>query len=596
MDHADKKSGEGLAHPSAASHTAPANAPTVAPAAASGFDDHTAQNALQQPQAAASTLPLIPVAIGAPAHAQHAAAGLQVGENLRARVLNVSSASRKRPWEHLYECMKDMNLPPAVPLRKQIHAEEFPLTALPITLQAAIDEVEYATQAPTALIAASALTAISVACQSLVSVERDEGLRGPASLYFLTIAASGERKTTVDKFFSKAITEWEREQAEAAKPLIAEYRAAEGNWIATGEGIRAAIKKAAANLSPDHNAAQALIQHEANKPVEPRVPSVLRMDDTPEALAAALMRWPVAAIMSSEAGIIFGAHGMNPESVMRNMGQLNIFWDGGHLKRDRTTTKSIDVEGMRVTVGLQVQPATLETFMDKQGTLARGTGFLARFLVSHPESTQGTRYYREPKPGYPALEKFNARCKALLNMAANVDADGKLTTTYLTLTPEAKSVWIGFHDSVEEELRSSGDYEDIQDVASKAADNAARLAACLHVFCEPKDGSCIGAESMRAATAVIRWYLEEARRFACETALPQVVRDAEKLEKWIVEKSKEGTVLVKTGSMSQIAPVREKLRRDAALDLLEEHHRIFRVNVKQRKEVCLTADVLWEYR
>ena len=78
MYQADKKSGEGLAHPSAASQTAPTNAPTVAPAAASGFDAHTAQNALQQSHVAASPLPLHPVANGAPAHAQHAAQAMGV--------------------------------------------------------------------------------------------------------------------------------------------------------------------------------------------------------------------------------------------------------------------------------------------------------------------------------------------------------------------------------------------------------------------------------------------------------------------------------------------------------------------------------------
>ncbi len=76
MDHAEKKR-QGLAHP-AASHTTPANAPTVAPAAASGFDAHTAQNALQQPHAAASTLPPPPVANGAPAHVQHAVKAMGV--------------------------------------------------------------------------------------------------------------------------------------------------------------------------------------------------------------------------------------------------------------------------------------------------------------------------------------------------------------------------------------------------------------------------------------------------------------------------------------------------------------------------------------
>lgn len=96
MDHADKKSGEGLAHPSAASHTTPTNAPTVAPAAASGFDANTAQNALQQLQTAASNLPLPPVANGAPAHVQHAAWGC-IPPQLRDRPQWCVAGTDKRP-------------------------------------------------------------------------------------------------------------------------------------------------------------------------------------------------------------------------------------------------------------------------------------------------------------------------------------------------------------------------------------------------------------------------------------------------------------------------------------------------------------------
>lgn len=72
MHHAKNKGSQGLTTPTALA-TAPFNTSTVAPAAAPGFDDHTAQNALQQPQTAASTLPPPPVANGAPVHGQHAA-------------------------------------------------------------------------------------------------------------------------------------------------------------------------------------------------------------------------------------------------------------------------------------------------------------------------------------------------------------------------------------------------------------------------------------------------------------------------------------------------------------------------------------------
>lgn len=88
----------------------------------------------------------------------------------------------------------------------------FPLDALPPTLQAAVKEVMLAVEAPAALIASSALAAASLATQTEFNVERDVGLDGPISLYFITIAESGERKSAVDRLFFKAAREFENAQ------------------------------------------------------------------------------------------------------------------------------------------------------------------------------------------------------------------------------------------------------------------------------------------------------------------------------------------------------------------------------------------------
>ncbi|MBL8448575.1 MAG: DUF3987 domain-containing protein [Dechloromonas sp.] len=485
-----------------------------------------------------------------------------------------------------------------VPLRAEIEALPYPLEVLPPLIRDAIAEVEQFIQAPTALIAASALSAVSATVQGLVSVERGASLRGPASLFFLTLAVSGERKSSADKYFTRAIHEWEAQQAEAAKPALAAYRAASTEWQCTEEGYKQAIKQSAKGGMPDKYVAEQLKQLELDRPLEPRIPTILRMDDTPEALGVALTRWPVAAVLSNEAGIIFGAHGMNPESVMRNMAGLNVCWDGGHLRRDRTSTQSINVEGMRVTMGLMVQPDTLQSFLSRQGALARGIGFLARFLVAHPDSTQGTRFYREQTPGEPALSAFNARAKQLLDIRAQVDAEGRLETTYLPLSPEAKEIWIQFHDVVEEELGRGREYYDVQDVASKAADNAARLAACLHAFCDHTHSiSSIGKESMEAGTKLMRWYLHEALRFCRQLAVPDSLRKAERLEEWLVMKLYSGMTLVPTREVKQFAP--SELRGAAgaeAFAVLEDHNRAKLITQGQKKFYCLNPEVANEYR
>ena len=81
---------------------------------------------------------------------------------------------------------------------------------------------------------------------------------------------------------------------------------------------------------------------------------------------------------------MFGAHGMGKESLMRNLSLLNILWDGGRLSVGRRTSESFTVSNARLTVALQVQGATLSTFFEQSKGLARGSGFLARFLMGLP--------------------------------------------------------------------------------------------------------------------------------------------------------------------------------------------------------------------
>jgi hypothetical protein len=475
------------------------------------------------------------------------------------------------------------------PLRKAEKPEPYPIDAFPPIIRDAIEEVANFTQAPVAMVAASALTAISIAVQGRYSVERNNQLRGPASLYLLTVGESGERKTTVDGHFTKAIRQWEADRKLAMAPEETAYRANLEAWEEIGKGIKAQLRKSSPGTRLD-SIRNPLVQHELEKPQPPRIPSLLRMDDTPEALALALEKYPVAAVVSAEAGIIFGAHGMNPDSVMRNLSQANVFWEGGHMRRDRSSAQSINIEGMRVTMGLQVQPLVLENFMTKTGSLARGIGYLARFLFAQPESTQGSRFYREPPEGTPALNAFNNRVRFLLDLPIEFDVAGRLIPHYMQLTADAKAQWVQFHDSVEEELSVGRDYFEVRDVASKAADNAARLACCLEVFGDLNGASGITAQTMRDAMRLMNWYMDEAVRFGKLHAVPEVMRHAEAVESFLADHMhKHKRLEVPTRDILVYGPnaVRNKAARDAALEVLMAHNRVVVVRIGRSDAVIL---------
>jgi len=474
--------------------------------------------------------------------------------------------------------------PEPVPLMASIEPEQYPLEALPQTIREAVQEVQAFAQAPVAMVATSALSALSMAAQALFDVKRAEKLQGPIGIYTLIVADSGERKTTIDDFFLPAIRKWERDQAEIMRPQVERHQADMDAWAAEREGILAKIKEAGKGSKPTDALRRTLAELQAAKPVPPRVPRLIYSDVTPEELGYQMaMRWPSAAISSSEGGTVLGGHGMTGDSAMRNMARLNDLWSGQVIQSDRRTSESWVARGARLTVGLQVQESTLRNFFDKSAGLARGTGFLARFLVAWPRSTQGTRLFKEPPNQWPKLAGFHGHIERILSIPVAMDDDGALTPGVIPLGAKAKALWVEYHNEVETRLALGGDYADVRDVASKSADNAARLAALFHIF-EHGGGGAIGPDEMASGCMVAAWHLEESRRFFGELALPKEISDAVRVIQFAKEYCRcQHTGEVSTRTLQQLGPVRDKARLSAALLVLKEHHHIRLLTEGKRK-------------
>jgi putative DNA primase/helicase len=446
-------------------------------------------------------------------------------------VTNVTALNRRDNSGNTTEEISDIEImPEPQPLTTKIDPVPYPIDALPYEIQCAVNEVHAFVKAPIPLVASSAISALSCVGQAHINIKRAEKLESPSSIYLLVIADSGERKTTVDSFFTKAIRDYQSEQAEAAKPEINRYEAELSAWNAERDGIITAIKGAGRSGKSTENLKSNLVEIQNSKPEPPRVPYLLLGDETPENLALRLAKeWPSRGVISSEAGLVLGSHGMGKDSIMRNLSLYNILWDGGTLEIGRKTSESFSVNGARLTVGLQIQEGTLRKFFEQSGDLARGTGFLARFLIAWPESTQGTRMYEDPPEHWPSLTAFNKRVREILEYDVPIH-DGKLIPATLTLTSEAKKAWIEFHDTIEKELASGKELHDVRDVASKAGDNAARLAALFHVFNNGIEGQ-IDLDSFESASRIVAWHLHESRRFFGELALPIELADAARLDR-----------------------------------------------------------------
>ncbi len=121
--------------------------------------------------------------------------------------------------------------PPVIP------AAEYPLAALgPILAPAAI-AVSSMMQVPPALAAQSVLATAFLTAQGYANVVLPFGQTRPLSLFFVTIAQSGDRKSSADREALRPIEDRAAAQRDAYQEEVTRWRAAWAAWNATKKNI-----------------------------------------------------------------------------------------------------------------------------------------------------------------------------------------------------------------------------------------------------------------------------------------------------------------------------------------------------------------------
>lgn len=466
----------------------------------------------------------------------------------------------------------------------------YPLDALSPTMRAAVAAYQQFGQQPIPLIASSALSVAALSTQGLVNIGRDKNLIGPISLNLAVIAESGERKTSADKRMKRGAQQWQQDYRDRHVAEVAEADSRLAAWQAQRDGILAKIKSVSGAKPKEDgfgitDLQAAIIDLDAHRPGRKVMPTLFYEDVTPEALAHEMAAgWPSAALWSDEGALVIGSHGMSDDSVLRYFGLLNRFWDGNSFERFRATSKSFAVTGRRLTCSLMMQHIVLCRLIGAAGGLARGVGFLARFLLAWPYSTMGQRAYREGDLGGPALAKWDARIEDLLSTPLPADPRTMvLDPPTLFLSDKARACWIDFHNDAERELDRLGQFGDVADFAAKAAENAARIAAILWVI-ENGLGGEIDAATMQAAAAIASWHLHEAKRIVGATEVPQAVADATLLVEWMQKRSR-WRISPRDVLHEGPSRLRSKARRDAAAKVLIQTSHLF--------ELATPSGTLW---
>lgn len=433
-------------------------------------------------------------------------------------------------------------------------------------LAPAVEAVQGMTQAPVAIPAASALAVASLAVQGFADVETLGGTR-PTSLYVLTIARSGERKSACDAPLMAALRAHEREQAEAYRDDLRAWENQYALWEGERKKILGETKKA---KGEKRTAAQADLEKLGHPPLAPVLPDRTVTEPTFEGLTRLFAHGqPSLGIFSDEAGQFLGGHAMNSDNRQKTLAALNDCWQGNPIRRTRGGDGHITLYGRRLAMHLMVQPTVARAFM--ADPLAADTGFLPRFLMCEPPSAIGTRMQANARRDDLALASFAARLRDILESPLPMDPETReLQPRILPLTPEARALLVAFADAIEGAQAPGGDLAHITGTASKAAEQAARIAGVLTLW-RDLHAPAVEGRDMADAIYLAQFYLTEASRLASAATISAEIDRAEALRRWLLEGWPEADVLVRDVVRLGPNPLRESPKARAALGILEKH-------------------------
>jgi hypothetical protein len=380
----------------------------------------------------------------------------------------------------------------------------------------------------------------------------------PVAVYALTIAQSGERKSSCDAPLMAALREHERAQAEALRDASTAWKNEQALWKGERERILADAKKGKGEARTSAQVDLAALGAEPSPP-----PSADRVVSEPtyEGLTRLFSEGnPALGIFSDEGGQFLGGFAMGKENRQKTLAALNDLWQGNPIRRTRQADGSFTLYGRRLAIHLMAQPGVVRDFMADPKTA--DTGFLARFLICEPPSTIGTRMQANAQAGDMALVDFGRRLRAILETAMPMDPETRaLTPPILALSPQARALLTGFSDTIEGQQADGGDLANIKGYASKAAEQACRIAGVLTLWGDLGAAEVTGA-TMADAITLAQYYLGEALRLSDVAAVTLETGRAEALRAWLVETWPHPEIL--PSEVVQRAPIRALRERPAA--------------------------------
>lgn len=455
---------------------------------------------------------------------------------------------------------------------------EFPIDAYPPMVQEAVWAVQQDLHVPLALIAASFLGAMSLACQGVYDVSPRAGQSGPCGCYVLILAESGTGKSPVlDRVFAP-FRQFERHSSAKYQQELADFKAKHRVWRTIEKALLSTVSKKTQKGKSTEFEQRLLLEHADKEPVPPKWLRLLYDDVTPEALKSCWYEnGSSLAIVSAEAGEVLNGR------AFANLYLFNQVWGGESVSSARNTSESFTVTDPRCSMTLCVQPEVFRRFIDGRGKAAVENGFLVRNLVVQIEEQSVSSYVPVPADE-TALSAFHEKVCALLDIYVKSQGEGRREC--LCFSQEATRRWQVFCSELKLQTQPGGHLAEFKDYVAKLSNHVVRVAALFHVF--NGDEGKISVTTYLQAEKLCHWFAEEyLSLFPRDVQVSLHENDAGILLSWLTPRLQGGPVRVREILQRGPYALRSKVRRDAALAFLVQQGCVSRMYAGKTALVCL---------
>jgi hypothetical protein len=158
----------------------------------------------------------------------------------------------------------------------------YPVDAFPPILRAVIQALHEETQIPVELIGNVVLAAASLACQSHIEViPTHTNQPESCSLYLLTLAESGEGKTTISKRVMRPFNIFAERMNQEYQEKLDKYKHEHNIWKVKKQAFDGLLRSAIKNGEDGEDEGNDIKDHAKSEPKKPTYPVMLYEDVTP---------------------------------------------------------------------------------------------------------------------------------------------------------------------------------------------------------------------------------------------------------------------------------------------------------------------------